>query len=152
MAHLNSIETTVCWELSLIRIEDIGRDEHETWINSTSIVDSKLFSYSYDKKNPITLNLFEIKDLIKGLEEIIHAFSINEDRTFDFYNLEYNFGINLETVILDSVISIDYWIILNNLYKNDLFEYNLAIHFDVTKESLEDFLEELKQELTIIMK
>lgn len=146
MAYLCNLDGNVKFVLELGKELERGNSEHETWIPSVIKLSSETKNIEIGKDINFTLNVYEVKQLIKGINKLIRCFEDKESCSFSFCNMESNFELKFDNILEDEVIEIELWINIANQTKGRIYGYDEGIRFIADKEGVQKFADAINKE------
>lgn len=145
MAYLSNLEGNVEFVLGLGKELEKGNSDHESWMPSVLKLSSETKNVEIGKDINFTLNVYEVKQLIKGINKLIHCFEDKESCSFSFCNLESNFELKFDNILEDEVIEIELWINVANQTEGRIFGYDEGIRFIADKEGVQKFVYDINK-------
>ncbi|MCY1713057.1 hypothetical protein [Caproiciproducens galactitolivorans] len=151
MAFITNIEKNLKLEISLKKNSMFDynpqRSDHENWIPFILCLTLPQRCSMIDESANATMTIYEIKNLIHGVEGVLEHLDCPENYVYNFYNSEGFFGLELEVIPEDNVVEIKLWINVGNQTKGEIFGYDEGVRFVSGKKELIDFLVGIKQEI-----
>lgn len=147
MAYLINLEGNVEFDLELGKELEKGNSDHETWLPSVLKLSSETKNVEIGKDINFTLNVYEVKQLIKGINKLICCFEDKESSSFSFCNMESNFELKFDNILEDEVVEIEVWINITNQTKGNIFGYDEGIRFIANKEKVQKFADAINEDL-----
>jgi hypothetical protein len=165
MPQINNLENNVLLEICLINNSlldvELSRNDIENWIPFTFLLKVLDEKYVYADKDGATFTLCEIKNFISGVQKLINLKKSNPTYTqieffkseeFVFFNLEANFGIIVYDPFDENELGIKVWINIGTYSKGKIVGFDKGYDFVVSLNSVENFINELNQQLNILLK
>lgn len=147
MAYLINREGNVEFVLELGKELEIGNSDHETWMPSVLKLSSETKNIEIGKDINFTLNVYEVKQLIKGINKLIRYFEDKENFSFSFCNMESNFELKFDNILEDEVVEIEIWINAANRTEGRIYGYDEGIRFIADKEGMQKFVDAINEDL-----
>lgn len=147
MAYLINLEGNVEFDLELGKELEIGNSDHETWIPGILKLSSETKNMEIGKEINFTLNVYEVKQLIEGINNLISCLEDKESCSFSFCNLESNFELKLDNILEDEVVEIELWINVANQTKGRISGYDEGIRFIADKEGVQKFADAINKDI-----
>ncbi|MDE6744283.1 MAG: hypothetical protein K2J95_10440 [Lachnospiraceae bacterium] len=147
MAYLINSEGNVEFVLELGKEYEMGNSDHETWMPGVLRLSSETKNVEMGKDINFTLNVYEVKQLVKGINNLISCFGEKESSSFSFCNMESNFELKFDNILEDEVIEIEVWINIANQTKGNIFGYDEGIRFIANKEKVQKFADAINEDL-----
>lgn len=145
MAYLINLEGNVKFVLELGKELETGNSDHETWMPGVIKLSSGTKNVEIGKDSNFTLNVYEVKQLVKGINNLISCLEKKESSSFSFCNLESNFELKFDNIIDDEVIEIEVWINVANQTKGRIYGYDEGIRFIADKEGVQRFADAINK-------
>lgn len=145
MAYLINLEGNVKFVLEFGKELEKGNSDHETWMPSVLKLSSETKNIEIGKDINFTLNVYEVKQLVKGINNLISCLEQKENCSFSFCNLESNFELKFDNIIDDEVIEIEVWINVANQTEGRIFGYDEGIRFIADKEGVQRFADAINK-------
>lgn len=146
MAYLINLEGNVKFVLELGKEYEIGNSDHETWLPGVIKLSSETKKIEIGKDINFTLNVYEVKQLITGINKLISCLEKKESSSFSFCNLESNFELKFDNILEDEVIEIELWINVANQTEGKIYGYDEGIRFIADKEGVQRFADAINKE------
>jgi len=150
MAVLNNDEKNLTLEICFINVlEDIYEkpwDDYETWIPFILCLTLPDKKYNIEEDIRATLSVYEIRNLIKGIEKILENLGKGNKNIYEFCSIEFFFRMTMEVLPEDEVVEVELWINVANQTNGKLYGYEEGVRFGSDKEDIVSFLTELKKE------
>lgn len=151
LAYIKNLENNLSLEISFKRNEMFDynpqRDDYENWIPFILCLTLPRKSSVIDEDANATMTVYEIKNLINGIEEVLEKLNAPNNYTYEFYSSEGFFGLELETIPEDNVIEVELWINTGSQTKGEVYGYDEGVRFVSDGKGLNDFLVGIKQEM-----
>ena len=147
MAYLINLEGNVEFDLELGKELEIGNSDHETWIPGILKLSSETKNMEIGKEINFTLNVYEVKQLIEGINNLISCLEDKESCSFSFCNLESNFELKLDNILEDEVVERELWINVANQTKGRISGYDEGIRFIADKEGVQKFADAINKDI-----
>lgn len=126
---------------------DVQRTDYENWIPFTLGLTLPKRSIIIDDAANATMTVYEINNLIHGIESILEKLERQSDSTYEFYSSESFFGLKFEIIPEDVVVEVELWINVGNQTKGKVYGYDEGVRFVSSDKMLMDFLIGIKQEI-----
>lgn len=156
MAIIKNIEKNAMFELELLsnRYLDIkkGRTNFENWIPFILKLTTYDKVYEYSEEQGATFTLFEIKDFITKLEDIVKLKEQNLEITrYEFSSSEGYFDFIIYDTLEENEAYIEIW--MNTALNSEgvIFGYDEGVRVVITLDCLNYFKNELKNKLYKIL-
>ena len=146
MACLSNQERNIDIRICLNGIAEETKADFETWIYSTLEIKSNVVNCSLGKKSDLTLNKYELDNLLNNLNMLKDSLENKRDYTFEFSNYECNFEIKMCTVTIDKAVEIEVWINWGNYTNGRDGGYDVGLRFVANEGDLQVFLSSLREE------
>lgn len=146
MAYLINREGNVEFVLELGKDLEIGKSDHETWMPSVIKLSSETKNIEIGKDINFTLNVYEVKQLLKGINKLIRCLEDKESCSFSFCNMESNFELKFDNILEDEVVEIEIWINVANQTEGHIYGYDEGIGFIADKEGVQKFADALNED------
>lgn len=134
-------------------LEDIYEktwDDYETWIPFTLCLTLPDKKFKIVEDTRATLSVYEIRNLIKGIEKILENLEKGNKNIYEFCSIEFFFMMAMEVLPEDEVVEIEFWINVANQTNGKLYGYEEGVRFGSDKEDILSFLTELKKEFETV--
>lgn len=150
MAVLKNDVKNLTLEICFINVlEDIYEktwDDYETWIPFTLCLTLPDKKFNIVEDTRATLSVYEIRNLIKGIEKILESLEKGNKNIYEFCSIEFFFMMTMEVLPEDEVVEIEFWINVANQTNGKLYGYEEGVRFGSDKKDILSFLIELKKE------
>lgn len=150
MAILSNIEGNTQFQVCLNKIKEKNNSEYDTWIYCEMKIISNVINCTVGKQNELTLNKYELDNLLKHFNLLLSNYKSGKEYTFDFSNYECNFEVNMCTVLIDRVIEVEIWINWGNYTNGKEAGYDIGMRFVVSIEEFQLFLSDISEEMEVI--
>ena len=147
MASLSNLEGNVEFVLELGKEYEIGNSDHETWMPGVLRLSSETKNVEMGKDINFTLNVYEVKQLVKGINNLISCLEKKESRSFSFCNLESNFELKFDNILEEEVVETEIWINIANQTKGRIYGYDEGIRFIADKEGVQKFADAINKDI-----
>jgi hypothetical protein len=134
----------------------LGRDDGENWIpfEFSLRVDEEL--YEYPPEAGVTFTVHETRELLTHLSSIVaHKLAAKEFETsfekYEYYNLERNLGLVLEDALDEGWITIEVWLMIEDVSLGQYSGYDKGFRFVVSVDALAKFTQGLEEQLQAII-
>lgn len=156
MPKIINIEENILFELNLLNNEyldiDFLRDDFENWIPFDFSLCIEKEKYNYAPEDGATFTLYELKNMITGLGDII---GVKRDglktENFLFHSSEGYFDFKIYDPLEEDLLSIEIWINIGILTQGKSSGYNKGFQFDIQLSSFKTFAEQLSEHLKQII-
>lgn len=145
MAYLINLEGNVKFVLELGKELEKGNSDHETWMPSVLKLSSETKNIEIGKDINFTLNVYEVKQLVKGINNLISCLEKKESCSFSFCNMESNFELKFDNIIEDEVVETELWINVANQTEGRIFGYDEGIRFIADKQVVQKFADAINK-------
>ena len=146
MAYLRNLEGNVEFILELGKELEIGNSDHDTWMPGVIKLSSETKNVEIGKDINFTLNVYEVKQLVKGINVLISCLEKKESSSFSFCNLESNFELKFDHILEDEFIEIELWINVANQTKGRIYGYDEGIRFIADKQGVQKFADAINKD------
>ncbi|HCC07102.1 MAG TPA: hypothetical protein DEP72_02895 [Clostridiales bacterium] len=152
MPRICNIENNIIFEINLLKNDyldvDLSRDDFENWVPFQLLLKVEKEEYSYKKESGATFSLYELKKLIKNIQElVVNKKSGCEVDRFEFSSAEAYFDIIfIDSKEEDSII-LEVWINVGSLTNGELYGYDKGFRFVVYIKDLEKFTTGIHEQL-----
>lgn len=161
VAEIRNLDGNVVLRLCLIDSKytdiQIGRDDRENWIAFTLLLKVESEVYEYPASRGATLSLYESRELVSHLADIVARKT--DARTFDqpftsyeYYSSEGYFSLTIEDVLEEHEVGVDVWLDMGALTAGEHSGYERGYRFTVDIDAIAGFTRELEAELQRIQK
>lgn len=147
MASLSNLEGNVEFVLELGKEYEIGNSDHETWMPGVLRLSSETKNVEMGKDINFTLNVYEVKQLVKGINNLISCLEKKESSSFFFCNLESNFELKFDNILEEEVVETEVWINIANQTKGRIYGYDEGIRFIADKEGVQKFADAINKDI-----
>lgn len=125
-----------------------SRNNYENWIPFSFILETENNRYSYPPEKGATFSLYELKNFIFYIENLIRAkrngYKID---TYDFHSSEAYFSMSVYDPFEENELGIDLWINMGTLTDGVVHGYEKGVRFIVALELMAMFIKELEEQL-----
>ena len=154
MAEFSNIEKNIRLGLCLIHNGfvdyDVQRSDFENWIPFTLCVALPERNLMIAEDVNAMLSVYEIQNLLQGIERTINCFDKGEEAYYEFCSSENYFQIKFEALPGDEVFAIELWINVGNQTKGKCYGYDEGVRFSCNRIEMCEFVGQLKEEFLSI--
>ena len=153
MPYLTNLENNLRLELNFIRnylFEFDSKEDYEKWIPFTLSVILPKRSIMIDEDARAAMSVYEIRNLVCGIENILEKLTEQISSSFEFYSGESFFGLKLEIIPEDIVVEVELWINVGSQTQGKIYGYDEGVRFATNERALREFLIGIKQELSCL--
>lgn len=155
MAELINIEKNINCELCLLENHsidyDVQRSEFENWIPfALRVTLPERFCVIGEDVNAM-LTVYEIHNLLQGIEHIINCLGKGENVCYEFCSSENYFQIEFEFIPEDEVVMIELWINVGNQTKGKCYGYDEGVRFCCNVIIVSEFVSRLREEFGMVV-
>ena len=127
------------------------RNDYENWIPFLLHLVLPTRIITIDENMKATMTIFELKNLIQGLENILEYLNNQKNFLYKFVNSESFFELNVESIPEDNVIEFELWINIGNQTGGKIYGFDEGVRFISTKKELDNFLVDVKKDFIKII-
>ena len=98
-----------------------------------------------EEKAKAAMTIYEIKNLMYGIENVLFHLASRENYIFTFHSSESFFELRLEVIPEDNAIEIELWINLGNQTKGKISGFDEGVRFITNRDELNGFFADLKE-------
>lgn len=150
LANILNLERNLKFEICLEENDMFDyrpeRCDYENWIPFTLHLNLPNRCSMIDESTKATMTVFEIKKLIKGIENVLIHLENQKNCIYSFNCSESFFDLKLETILEDNVIEIELWINVGNQTNGMIHGYDDGVRFVTGIDELNKFLRDFKKE------
>lgn len=156
MPIIENTENNVKLELNLINNSmfdyQSSKSDYENWIPFIILLETPQKTLQIKEFQKATMTVGNIFNLIEGIYRIVNSLENKKDDTFDFFSIEADFEIVLNTLIEDDIIEVIFWLNIANQTKGKIYGYDEGIKFFANSRILMKFAEDIKNQLYFLTK
>lgn len=152
MAELFNVERNIRIKTELSEVEEVRESDCETWVSGSLEIESKTFHCGIGHEHNFMLNIFEIKNFMCEIQNMLDCLRSKKEYSFHFSNYEYNFEIKMDSVVADEVVEVELWINWGNYTNGEEAGYDIGIRFIVQREVLQKFYNSCNEEIHRVLK
>lgn len=155
MAKIKNLENNLEFAIFFKRNEMFdylpNRSDFENWIPFVLSLALPNKISEIDESSKATMTIYELKDLIEGLENTLRNLYVQRNYIFEFSNSEGFFELRFEVISEDSMIEMELWINKGNQTKGKICGFDEGIRTILDKDAMGNFLKELKEDFSKII-
>ncbi|MFJ6207367.1 hypothetical protein [Lysinibacillus sp. NPDC092081] len=156
MANLINEEKNILFSLSVMKNEYLDfayeREDFENWIPFTFSFDVENESFCYSEERGSTLTLYEIRNLLSSIEDIVNEKVANSEiERSEFSSSECYFDLIFYDTYEPNLVYIEVWINIGSYSDGDSYGYDKGFRFVVSVDRLKSFKNELTQQLNLLV-
>lgn len=155
MIMLQNIENNILIEFqfvinSLLDI-DFNRDDFENWLPFILRISTPTRNIIIDESIGATMTVYEIKDFIKGTENLLKYTKSTKSSRYQYCNSENYFEISFEYLNEDDFYELEIWANMGECTRGILYGYDEGLRFEVEREQQYNFVTGLKKDFEKII-
>lgn len=151
MALITNLENNLRLEISFKENNlfdyNMQRTDYENWIPFILSLTLPKRSIIIDETVNAAMTVYEIKNLICGIENILENLEKKNNFIYECYSSESFFGLKLETIPEDAAVEVELWINVGNQTGGEVYGYDEGIRFATSDKMLMNFLTGIKNEV-----
>lgn len=148
MANITNLEKNLEFELQLkndMLDYDSQRSDYENWVLFTLYLDLPNRRSAIEENVKATMSVFEIKNMIHGIENVLAHLECPESYIYTFNSSESFFELKLEVIPEDEAIEIELWINTGNQTNGDIYGFDEGVRFITSEDELKNFFRDLQR-------
>ncbi len=154
LANIINLERNLEFEIYLSKNDMLDynpeRSDYENWVPFTLHLNLPNRNSMIEEDAKATMTVFEIKNLLHGIESVLFHLESKENYIYTFNSSESFFELRLEAIPEDNVIEIELWINLGSQTNGKISGFDEGVRFVTRKEELNDFFKDFKENYAAI--
>lgn len=156
MAKIVNLEGNLKFQLNLRNVKEFDYDpqksDYESWLSFVLSLELPNRYSSIEKDDRATMTIFEIKNLIWGIEKILEALKEKIHYFYEFNCSEAYFQLKFEVLPEDEVVEVELWLNAGSRTKGKICGFDEGVRFIINNKTLDDFLDDFVTEFRVIIK